>query len=109
MLLVGQELLSPDATRQRKSVSAIALILTLFFSATALPSCVRLIYAQTESVIIRADGSVSPSTAPIQRVGDLYVLTGDEGGISVERSNITLDGRGHSIQAGDIGGISLQS
>jgi len=53
---------------------------------------------------IRADGSVDPPTAPIQRNGDLYTLTGNissvADGIVIERNNMTLDGAGYMIQGG---------
>jgi parallel beta-helix repeat protein len=77
--------------------TALALILALLFSAMALKLSVRFASAQTEFVAIKAEGSVEPSTAPIQRVGDLYTLTGDIGEIWIGRSNITLDGNGYTV------------
>jgi parallel beta-helix repeat protein len=61
--------------------------------------CVQPIKAQYQgNVTINADGSISPSTAPIQQTGDIYTLTGDVvGSISVLRSNMTFDGNGHSL------------
>lgn len=51
------------------------------------------------SVFIRADGSVDPSTAPIQREGDLYTFTGNISvPIVVERDNIVIDGDSYTIQ-----------
>src|SRR4030042_1326444 len=48
------------------------------------------------TIYIRADGSIDPPTAPIQRDGDLYTLTGNvtsnANGIVIERDNIILDG-----------------
>ena len=94
---------------KRKAI-ALTLILALLFSATAITQCVRFASAQTKSVTIKTDGSVSPSNAPIRRLGDLYILTDDTGHILVERSNMTLDGRGHTIQGEtSIGGISLRN
>ena len=91
-------MLGSDAVGLKKTISVTTIIFTLLFSATAVTPYVRFAFAQTEFVAIRADGSVSPSTAPIQRVGDLYVLTGDVGQISVQRSNMTLDRNGHTLQ-----------
>jgi len=57
-----------------------------------------------EIIYIRADGSIEPSTVPIQRDGDLYTLTGnitDYCGIVVERDNIILDGANRLIDGGD--------
>jgi parallel beta-helix repeat protein len=51
-----------------------------------------------DNITINADGSISPSTAPIQQDKDVYMLTDDViGDISVMASNITFDGNGHSI------------
>ena len=50
-----------------------------------------------ETIYIRADGSIDPVGAPIQRDGDIYTLTGDADGINVNRSNMTLDGNEHTL------------
>jgi parallel beta-helix repeat protein len=64
------------------------------------------------TIYVRADGSVDQPTAPIQRNGDIYTLTGnitsDADGIIIEADNITLDGTGFSIQGtGSGAGIRL--
>jgi parallel beta-helix repeat protein len=52
------------------------------------------------NIIINADGSITPTTAPIQQDNDMYVLTGDViGSITVMRSNITFEGNQHSLIA----------
>jgi len=51
------------------------------------------------TIYIRADGSIDPATAPIQRVGDVYIFTAniyDE--IVMERENIVVDGLGYALQ-----------
>jgi len=63
-------------------------------------------------ITIRADGSIDPPTAPIQREGNYYTLTADivtdTDGIIVEASNIMFDGDGHLIQGNGTGtGILL--
>ncbi|MGA3191851.1 MAG: NosD domain-containing protein [Candidatus Bathyarchaeia archaeon] len=54
------------------------------------------------TIYIQADGGVLPITAPIQRNGNVYTLTGniisDTDGIVIETNNTILDGAGHSIQ-----------
>jgi parallel beta-helix repeat protein len=54
------------------------------------------------TIYIRADGSVDPATAPIQRNGDVFTLTGniasDTDGIVIERNNTVLDGAGYTLQ-----------
>jgi len=64
------------------------------------------------TVYIRASGSVDPPTAPIQRDGDIYTLTGnissDADGIVIERNNMMLDGAGYALQGLESGyGIYL--
>jgi parallel beta-helix repeat protein len=62
-----------------------------------------------ETVYIRADGSVDPATAPIERIGDIYVLKSNiNDSLVVERSNIIVDGDGCALQGSGIGkGIDL--
>ena len=56
------------------------------------------------NITINADGTISPSTAPIQQTGNIYTLTTEmDGDITVEANNIVLDGKGHIL----LGGISL--
>jgi len=62
------------------------------------------------TIYIRADGSVEPSTVPIQRNGDLYTLTDNIiesvsgfSAIVIEKDNITLDGAGYTYQVEPMG------
>ncbi len=54
----------------------------------------------TETIYVRPDGSVNPSTAPIDHIGDLYNLTNDIGGTTIilERNNTVFDGSAHTLQ-----------
>ena len=53
----------------------------------------------SSGICIKADGSVDPPTAPIQRVGDLYTFTDDIWTpIMVQRSNIIIDGNGYALR-----------
>lgn len=52
----------------------------------------------TVTIYIRADGSIDPSYATIQRDGDFYVLTGNISSVVIERNNMTLDGAGLTAQ-----------
>jgi parallel beta-helix repeat protein len=49
--------------------------------------------------IIRSDGSVKPSTAPIKRAGNVYTFTDDIVGYTIasERDNVVIDGGGYSL------------
>jgi parallel beta-helix repeat protein len=67
--------------------------------------CIQPIKAEYQGYItINADGSISPSTAPIQQNGDTYTLTSDvNGSITVNRNNIVLDGNGYTVIYGRSG------
>jgi parallel beta-helix repeat protein len=50
-------------------------------------------------IYIRADGSVDPPDAPIQRDGDTYTFTADiYNPVVVERDNVVIDGDGYTLQ-----------
>jgi parallel beta-helix repeat protein len=51
-------------------------------------------------IYIRANGNVEPATAPIERSGDVYKLTGNIAmhTIVIQRDNIVLDGSGYLIE-----------
>lgn len=58
-----------------------------------------MVKAELGSVFIRADGSINPLTAPIQRNGDVYIFTNNVyDGIVVENDNIVVDGAGYTLQ-----------
>jgi parallel beta-helix repeat protein len=83
-----------------KLVSAVIVILLM--SGILIPALnIPQVKAAMASVYIRADGSVEPSTAPIQRNGSIYTLTDnidtEFDGIWIERSNVILDGAGYII------------
>lgn len=66
---------------------------------------------QLPSVYIRSDGSVTPSL-PIQKVGDIYTFTGNIFNLTlvVQRSNIIIDGAGHTLQGNASGqGIHVEA
>jgi parallel beta-helix repeat protein len=77
---------------------AVTIISALIISAIAIVPCIRFASAQTNYITINADGSITPSNAPIQRLGDLYVLTGNMATIYVEKSNLILDGNGYILE-----------
>jgi parallel beta-helix repeat protein len=75
-------------------------------TATASPSDTHLTSWTTflliDRIYIKANGDVSPSTAPISRSGDTYRLTGNitgnlVDGIDVQRNNVVLDGAGFTL------------
>ena len=91
----------------KKAISIVAFISILLFIALAGAQIVTVIKAnflppqpELPSVYIRSNGSVTPSTLPIQKVGDIYTFTGDIYNLTLEiqRSNIIIDGAGHTLQ-----------
>jgi parallel beta-helix repeat protein len=66
----------------------------------------------TDTIYIKADGSIAPITAPILRSGSLYTLTGNitssGQAIKIQRNNMTFDGQGYTVQGpGSSGGTGL--
>jgi hypothetical protein len=52
-----------------------------------------------QTIYIREDGSVDPSTAPIRRDGDLYTFTGDAfARLCVYKGHIIIDGAGYTLR-----------
>jgi parallel beta-helix repeat protein len=83
-----------------KKTAAVTLILISLMALGVV--CVRPIKAQYQGgFTINADGSVTPSTAPIQRVGDTYILTSNVvGTIAVQRNCTVFDGNGYMLSGG---------
>jgi hypothetical protein len=94
---------------KKKITLAIAFILALLPIAATIFQSVRLASAQTfENITIKADGSIDPSTAPIQRSGDVYTLVGDiDDYVLLERNNTIFDGAGHAV-GGIYGPLAVQ-
>ena len=89
-----------------KRMLTTVLVAALLFSALAGLQFVKLAEANfmpmqipQPAFIIKSDGSVYPSTAPIQRDGNVYTFTDDIVGYTVasEVDNIVIDGGGYSL------------
>ncbi|MFA5365685.1 MAG: NosD domain-containing protein [Candidatus Bathyarchaeia archaeon] len=71
---------------------------TLDYNTVVAPSAIPESAARENTIYIRADGSVEPSTAPIRRNGDAYVFEDDiNGSLVVERNNVVIDGSGFTL------------
>lgn len=87
---------------EKKMVSGIMLAL-LLISMLTLAFNVQSVRAE-ETIYIRPDGTVYPSTAPLSRVGDVYTFTSNIYDlIVVQRSNIIIDGAGCTLQGSGSG------
>jgi len=67
--------------------------------------------AASGDIYIRADGSIDPSTSPIQRNVNVYTFTDNiDGNIIVQRDNVVVNGAGHTLQGTGVEtGIDLSS
>jgi parallel beta-helix repeat protein len=84
----------------RVVLASLTILCLLFVSSIA--GLIQIVKAY-ETIYINADGSISPSTAPIFSTDKItYTLTGnitaDADGIVIERDNIVLDGAGYTVQ-----------
>jgi parallel beta-helix repeat protein len=77
----------------------VTLLLVLVFLVASCTVVVKPVKAQYQGdITINADGSVTPSTAPIERLGASYILTSNvAGNIAVKTNNSVFDGNGHTI------------
>ena len=63
--------------------------------------------APLSTVFIRADGTVSPATAPIVQSGNTYTFTDNVyATIKIQRSNVVLDGAGYTL-SGSYNGTAM--
>ena len=89
---------------RRKSFAA-TLLLGLLFSTVPGIQLINLVYANftplpelPTPIYIRHDGSVEPSTAPLQRAGNTYIFTNNiDNTIEIQRPNIVIDGNSYTL------------
>jgi len=87
----------------KKITTAFILLLVLSFTLTIVPDCAHahltILPPDLPEIYIKSDGSIDPSTAPIQQVGDAYTFTGNitDYTIVIQRDNIVVDGAGFSL------------
>jgi len=107
-----------DSKRTRKTKVATAFIAVLLFSTLIGVQLVNLVGANpfpappTRSMQIKSDGTLEPSTVPIQQEGNVYTFMNDISNftISVNLDNIVIDGGGFRlIGVGAYVGINLAS
>ena len=89
-------------TEKKKASAALALALLISSTSVLMLSSLGganpVEQKSSEAFTINADGSISPSTAPIQQTGNIYSLTRDiNGSIKVVSNSVVLDGNGHTI------------
>ena len=89
---------------KKSKLSGVMLAFILLF-AVAFAGSVQTVKSQYSGpVYIRSDGSIDPSTAPIQRTGNVYTLIDTfAGNITVEKDNIVIDGVGYTLAGTAIG------
>ncbi|MEM2971436.1 MAG: right-handed parallel beta-helix repeat-containing protein [Candidatus Bathyarchaeia archaeon] len=90
-----------------KDKIAVGMLLTLFLaSMLTLAFNIQPAKGWTGTVYIRVDGRVDPSTAPIERIGNVYNFMDNitNWRIVVERDNIVINGTSHVLDGKDLGG-----
>ena len=86
------------------------IMLTLLLTCVlALSFSVEVVRSEALTIVIMADGTIAPSRVPLLRDGNRYAFTDNIfGEIVVEKSNVTLDGNGYTLQGSGSGsGIKL--
>ncbi|MCW4000918.1 MAG: hypothetical protein NWE93_11835 [Candidatus Bathyarchaeota archaeon] len=79
-------------------IVAVSLLMGFIFAEPQVQSQSTLPGNTLITILIRPDGSISPSDAPIQRSGNLYTLTDDiRATMKIQKSNIILDGAGYTL------------
>lgn len=85
---------------ERKSIIVFGLILVLLVTYRSFSVVSSVVV--NGPIFIQEDGSIEPISAPIQRNGSMYTLTGDvasfSDGIVIEIDGITLNGAGYTVQ-----------
>jgi parallel beta-helix repeat protein len=89
----------------KKKVLALAFTLLLLFSLEIGLESMKVVEANfmfppLEKIYIKNDGSISPQTNSLSRVGDVYTLTGNiiNNPLEVQRDNIVINGAGFYLQ-----------
>lgn len=86
----------------KRKVITLALIFAFLISSAVESQFFCTASAQYSELVIsiRDDGSIDPSTAPIQRIGEVYTLTSDVScnNIQIQRDNVVFDGAHHIIE-----------
>lgn len=89
----------------KRNVVSIILIFVLISSFAFEITNANFMVDPLPNIYIKEDGSIEPKTAPIQRNGRTYTLTGDitKYELRIKCDNIILDGKGHTLLGRGIG------
>lgn len=98
----------------RRRVSSALLLMIIVFEMLNVTVTIQTAGGAGTIIYIRADGSVDPLSAPIQKVGDEYHFAEDiYGSLVVERNDTVIDGNHHTLHIQGIGllrpGLNLGS
>jgi parallel beta-helix repeat protein len=83
----------------------VSLTILCLLSVSSITGLIRVVKAEGGTITINADGSVTPSSAPIMTVDNMtYTFTANiiNESIVVQRDNIVLDGAGFSLQGPEL-------
>ncbi len=93
--------------KKTKTIAILLIICITFLSLTFIKSVAS---QDSGTIYIRADGSVDPSSAPINHNGNIYNFTNNisSTSICIQRNNIVIDGSGYSLLGSGVGvGINI--
>lgn len=99
-----------------KTAFSVATMILLLFGVFLLRFNIQPVQADSQTVYIRADGSIDPSAAPVSTADNVtYTFTGNMSyptynGIIIERNNTIIDGMGFTVKGMETGtseGISF--
>jgi len=93
------------------SKSAAIMLVLVFLSAHYVVIFQSAAAQSYENITITADGTVSPSNAPITKDGNTYTLTRDiAGALTIKKNDATFDGAGYTIKGGsELAAITVES
>jgi parallel beta-helix repeat protein len=81
----------------------VALLLIIVLTTLSRVSVLSVKAEYNGNITINADGSVNPSTAPLEQAGNIYSLTNDiNGTIKVNNNNMLFDGNHHKLNVPSI-------
>jgi parallel beta-helix repeat protein len=77
----------------------VSLAILCLLSVSSVTGLIRVVKADGGTIYIKADGSIDPTTAPVNTLDNVtYVLVDNiSEGITVQRSNIVIDGNGYTL------------
>ncbi len=94
-----------------KSIAIVTVVLLCTIS-TYCPIGTASVSSAPESISVNVDGTVTPIDAPVELRGNTYTITGGIAGLSIAKSDIVIDGNGHSsdgVTLYDVSNVTIKN